>query len=369
MAPVALDASLWDEPTTGIGLYTHELYRALVGQGHEIERWGARRSGERLRRSWNRSTWTLAQLPQLLLEHRPCVYHALSNFNLPLQRVPGVPLVLTVHDVVPLALPETVSFLFRWQFRTWLARSLMVADAVICVSEAARQSVINLFDVDPQKLVVIHHGVDHLQYVAPPDSVTETWLDTLALSNPFVLYAGALDARKNVELLLAACERLFERGLRPTLVLAGQRWFGGRSIERKALELKSRGFDIRLLGYLEAPVFYALMRRAGVFVFPSRLEGFGLPPLEAMALGVPTIVSTAGSLPEVCADGAIHVDPADAAGLAHHLERLLSSEEHRAQWATRGRTRAAGFLWAQTARHTQTIYDAVARPRYGAVLT
>jgi glycosyltransferase involved in cell wall biosynthesis len=355
-APLALDASLEDEPTTGIGLYARELFRALQPL-MPVERWGARKSGEVPRRGSHRSLWTVSELGRLLGERRPRAYHAVSNFNLPWQRVPGVPLVLTVHDLVPVLLPGTVSAAFRWQFRLWLARSLVVAEQVVCVSEVTRRSLVEHFGVAPDKLTVIHHGVDHVHRVAAPDPITLAWLDALGLSPDFLLYAGALDARKNVELVLGACERLFEGGTRPTLVLAGQRWFGSAAIEARVRRLRARGLDVRVLGYLEASVFYALMRRAAVFVFPSRYEGFGLPPLEAMALGVATVISTAGALPEVCGDGAAQVGPDDVEGLAATLARLLADVPARRALAQRGREVAQGYRWEATARQTVQVYD------------
>ncbi|MFZ5446891.1 MAG: glycosyltransferase family 4 protein [Myxococcota bacterium] len=353
---VAFDATLWDEPITGIGLYTRELYGALGRAGLHVERWGARHSGELPRGRRTRTGWTLAELPAWLRERRPALFHAVSNFNLPLQRTPSVPYVLTVHDVVPLVLPETVSTRFRWQFRLWLARSLEVAQQIICVSETAKQSVLERFDVDARKLHVVYHGVDHVDRVARPDETTVKWLDALGLASPWVLYAGALDARKNVELVLRAVERLHDGGQRVTLVLAGQRWFGAGAIEQELLRIKERGVDVRALGYLADPVFYALMKRAGVFVFPSRYEGFGLPPLEAMRLGVPTIVSTAGSLPEICGDGARQVDPDDVDGLAEQLSTWLTRPAEREAWSQRARARAAQFTWAETARQTASLY-------------
>jgi glycosyltransferase involved in cell wall biosynthesis len=359
VSPVAFDATLWDEPITGIGLYTRELYRALGETGLEVQRWGASHTGEAPRGHHNRTAWTLGYLPHWLQTRGPSLFHAVSNFNLPLQRTRGVPYVLTVHDLVPLLLPDTVSARFRWQFRLWLARSLEVAQQVICVSETARKSVLERFAVDPRKLEVVHHGVDHVERVAPPDSTTVKWLDALGLESPWVLYAGALDARKNVELLLRAVERLHDGGQRVTLVLAGQRWFGASRIEQELQRVKERGVDVRMLGYLADPVFYALMKRAGVFVFPSRYEGFGLPPLEAMRLGVPTIISTEGSLPEVCGDGAAQVGPDDVNGLAELLSSWLNSETERARWARKAKARAADFSWSKTARQTASLYSAL----------
>ncbi len=359
MPPVALDATLWDEPITGIGLYTRELFRALGESGLEVQRWGARQSGEAPRGHRNRTAWTLGHLPRWLKARSPSLFHAVSNFNLPLQKSAGVPFVLTVHDLVPLLLPETVSSRFRWQFRLWLARSLEIADQVICVSQTTRASVLAHFAVDPAKLHVVHHGVDHVERVAAPDAITVKWLDALGLEQPWVLYAGALDARKNVELVLRAVEKLHDGGQRVTLVMAGQRWFGSGPIEAELERVRARGVDVRPLGYLADPVFYALMRRAGVFVFPSRYEGFGLPPLEAMRLGVPTIVSTEGSLPEVCGEGAAQVGPDDGQGLAELLSSWLRDSGERERWAAKARSRAAQFSWKAAADATSSVYSRV----------
>lgn len=355
--PIALDASLWDEPITGIALYTRQLFSALGRTGTPVERWGARKSGEVPRAGSSRTGWTLTRVARELDERRPRLFHALSNFNLPLVKVAGVPFVLTVHDLVPLLLPETVSTPFRWQFRLWLSRAVTVAEQIICVSDVARRSLLAHVDVDPAKVTVIHHGVDHVLTVPAPDRTTVAWLDALGLPDPFVLYAGALDARKNVELVLSAVEQLSRQGRRATLVLAGQRWFGSGPIEKQILRLKDAGVDVRVLGYLEDSVFYALMKRAGVFVFPSRYEGFGLPPLEAMRLGVPTVISNAGSLPEVCGDGAWQVGIDDVGGLAEKLERLLGSSSERERLGQAGLARARQFEWATAAAETIAVYD------------
>ena len=120
--------------------------------------------------------------------------------------------------------------------------------------------------------------------------------------------------------------------------------------------LRAQGLDIRTLGYLEAPLFYALMKRAGAVVFPSRYEGFGLPPLEAMRLGVPTVVSTCGALPEVCGDGAEYVHPDDARGLASTLSRLTADATVRAKAIAAAKARAAGFEWKKAAEQTLAVY-------------
>ncbi len=338
---VALDASLLDGKTTGISLYARELSRSLEAAGATVEHWAPDKGS-------SATAFTLGQVPARLESEQPDVFHAVCNFNLPLERPRATRLVLTVHDLIPLLLPDTVSAAYRWQFQLWLSRSVQVADAIICVSETTRRALLEHFRCDEARVHVVHHGVDHVDAVPPPDATSLKWLDALGLGR-FVLYAGALDARKNVELALEACARL-----KVTLVLAGQRWFGSGSIEKRVTQLREEGHDIRPLGYLEAPLFYALMRRAGAFVFPSRYEGFGLPPLEAMRLGVPTLVSTAGALPEICGEGALQLDPVDAEAWADALRATLDDGHALAE---RGKARAAQYTWEKCARGTLAIYE------------
>lgn len=356
---IALDASLWDEPTTGIGLYTRCLAEALGQQGVRVERLGARTSGEAPRGRMGRSAWVLAGLPQVLSRSQARLYHALGNFNLPLQRMPGTAYVLTVHDLIPLLLPDTVSTAFRWQFRVWLARSVRVAHAVVCVSERTREDLVERLPEAAGKAVVVHHGVEHV--LGPRlDSTGEDFLRALALPERYVLYAGSLDRRKNVALVLEALERLQARGQRASLVMVGQSWYGAGPVEARLARMREHGHDIRPLGYQPEPVLYELMRRARVFVFPSLYEGFGLPPLEAMRLGTPAVVSTAGALPEVCGPApAVGVE--DAEGLARALEHLLGSDQEHRRLAGAGLRHAERFTWARAAQQTLAVYEQALR--------
>jgi len=353
---VALDATLWDEPTTGIGLYTRNLARALEDEGVQIRRLGARVSGDDTRGAMSASAYVIGRLPGALQNAEEPLYHGVCNFNLPLTRVPGKRMVLTVHDAIPVLLPDTVSIAYRWQFRLWLARSLRVADRVICDSARTKADLISRFDIASDKVDVVHLGVDHVDSIPPPDAIGQTFLKTLSLPPQFVLYAGALDVRKNIGCLLDAIELLWSRGDKVPLAVMGQSWFGSTPVERRIARMQSNGFEIRMLGYQAPSIFYELMRRATAFVFPSRYEGFGLPPLEAMHLGVPVITSNTGALPETCGDAAVQVDPDNPSALADALIELLKSPEQRAIRAEAGRRWAARYTWKRTARQTIEVY-------------
>jgi len=359
---VALDALLWDEPTTGIGLYTRCLARALEREGVRVRPMGARLSGADPRGRMGKSAYVLARLPAALARAPEPLYHAVGNFNLPLRRPEGKRLVLTVHDLIPEVLPETTSRAYRWQFRIWLGRSLKLADRISCDSEHTRRDLLERHEVDPARVVAVHLGADHVDEVARPDRVGMEYVGALGLPERFAIYAGALDARKNVGAVLDAFERLWREGERVPLVLVGQRWFGSGPVEQRIARLREGGIDLRPLGYQPPELFYELIRRAALLVYPSRYEGFGLPPLEAMRLGVPAVVSNAGSLPEVCGEAAVQVGADDVGALAAAVARLMRSEGERAALAEAGRRRAAGFTWERCARRTVELYRAALTP-------
>ncbi|MBX7100622.1 MAG: glycosyltransferase family 4 protein [Myxococcaceae bacterium] len=360
---LALDASLWDEPTTGIALVTRELFHALVRQGVSAERWGARHSGEAPRRARSRTRWALTELSTLLETRRPDVFHAFGNFNLPLAVRGPTACGLSVHDVIPLTSPAAVSAPFRWQFRLWLSRSAHVARAVVCPTEATRSALLRRFPLEPAKVHVVPHGADHVLRGGALDDTSRAWLDALHLREHFVLYAGALEARKNVELVVRACQALHGGGRALTLVLAGQRWFGAGPAQQAIDEARAHGLDVRTLGYVAEPVLHELMRRAGVFVFPSHDEGFGLPPLEAMRLGTATVVSDIPALREVVGDGALAVPPTEPLTLAAALDRLLGSSSERRALAARGLARASTFTWDAAARAMHAVWQSIADER------
>lgn len=355
---IALDATLSGELTTGIGLYGRMLTRALGHAGVRPIQMGSTYSGDFPRGRMGRTAYVLGRLSSDLLKVRAPVFHALNNYNLPLQRVPGKSFVLTVHDLIPVLFPQTVSRKFRWQFRLWLTRSLQVADQIICVSECTRRDLLNHFPVDGRKLHVVHHGVDHAQLSVEPGLEEQHFLDSLRIQPDFVLYAGSLDVRKNVDLYLEAARRLTfaRRFAQVDWVIVGQSGFGAGPVEKKIAQLQARGVRLRVLGYQPESILYRLMRTARTFVFPSRYEGFGLPPLEAMSLGTPTIISKSGALPEICGDAALQVREDDPGALAQAVASLLESDSLRTHWAGLGTRHASRFTWSVAAEKTLQVY-------------
>jgi glycosyltransferase involved in cell wall biosynthesis len=354
---IALDASLLGGRTTGIGLYTEKLIAALARGGLRDRLLALGGRSSRLprglhhvpARSGSRSAWMIGEVPQLLSSQGVAVFHGMANFLMPLRRPGRTRLVLTVHDLIPLTHPETVSRPFRLQFGAWLSRSLSVTDRVICNSETTRRA---LLDRYPQvSAEVIHHGVDHVpsrDRLAPPGPTDK----------PYFLYVGALDARKNLPALMDAFDLWCDRnpGEGTALALAGSATFGSGPVLEAVERLRRRGRDVRLLGHLPSARLWSLMAGARLLSCPSSYEGFSLPPLEALALGVPVVASDIEAHREVLGDAALLISPDSVEALADAFTRIVSDRLGTESLRKRGLERAAGFTWQQSAEKTEKIY-------------
>jgi glycosyltransferase involved in cell wall biosynthesis len=350
----ALDTSLARAGMTGIGLYTRELARALAA-GSRRERLvffggehAALPGGIPWRRpeTSSRTLWMLGQVPDDLSKVGAGLFHAVANFNLPLRRPQGVGLCLTVHDLIPLTHPGSVSLPYRLQFGAWLSRSLDLADAIICVSEATRSELWSRF---PGVVAgVIHHGVDHLR--ARPHEVHRA----RGKARPYLLYLGSLEARKNVGVLLTAYERLGDRSL--GLTLAGSTGFGAAEILDQVARLRRAGFEVRQIGPVGRAGLPELIREAELLCAPSSAEGFSLPPLEAMALGTPVVASAIAAHTEILGEAARLIPVGDAEALVSELRRVLDDTDLRATLRRAGLVRSKQYTWARAAQQTEDVY-------------
>jgi glycosyltransferase involved in cell wall biosynthesis len=267
----------------------------------------------------------------------------------------GQRLVVTVHDLAFRLFPQMFPPVWRATFRLGLRRAAARADAIIAVSRNTAADLARLTRTDPGRIHVIPLAAS-LPWAANAVDLEAT-LERLKVPQPYILFVGTLEPRKNLVRLVRAYRRAMTRGLSHALVLAGP--LGWRS-ERLQRELKVPGAgEIFLTGRLGARDLDALFRGADAFVYPSVYEGFGLPVLEAMARGVPTIVSSSSALPEVAGDAAIAVDPRSVRALAEAVARVLGDPSERERLSEAGLARAEQFSWERTARATIAVYEGV----------
>jgi glycosyltransferase involved in cell wall biosynthesis len=256
-----------------------------------------------------------------------------------------------IHDLSFRAHPEYFprSIALYMQLLTGLA--IRRANVVIALSEFTRQEVLRFHPAARDKVAVIHPGVG-AEFAPDSDpAVDDEVLASLGVRRPYLLAVGNIHPRKNLARLLAAWEQLCAAGqLVPAMVWAGLgRWESGDLIQR------ARAAGVHLPGFVAPEHLPALYRCAEALAYPSLYEGFGLPPLEAMACGTPVLAANSTSLPEAVGDAAIIVDPADVNALAEGLARVLFDMDLRRELRARGLVRAAGFRWERTARRLLAV--------------
>ena len=270
-----------------------------------------------------------------------------------------VPVVITIHDLSWIRHPQThPSERVRWLDRA-MPSAAERADAILVVSKFTRQEVLTTLGVDARRVHVTHLGVAPAYH--PRNAVeTVTTLQGLGLIHGgYVLTVGTREPRKNLPHILEAYAALPAAiRARYPLVVAGARGWFGCALERRLRWLASSG-QIRFLGHVSNGDLAMLYAGAATFVFPSLYEGFGLPPLEAMASGVPVLVSDRASLPEIIGDAGLLLDPDRPDLTATLLATVLDDAPSRADMAARGLRRAADFTWQACARATLDVYRRV----------
>jgi len=293
--------------------------------------------------------------------------------HIPLNRVPLLmirPYVVTVHDMVNLFYDEQKPaaahmYLRRFRFR----RGLTHASRVIAVSEATKRDVENLLGVPPGRITRVYNAPDPGFLGRDPAAGEEERrriMERYQIDRPFLLYAGAIRHHKNIPRLVEAFAVLREQlAAHPVygdlrLVIIGDTISQYPAVRQAVLKSKME-HAVRFLGFVPFETLRCFYEAAAAFVFPSRHEGFGLPPLEAMACGTPVVTSNVSSLPEVAGDAAMFVNPGNVFDIARGIRDVLTDEPLRAELIRRGRVQAARFSWERSARQVLEIYRDVAR--------
>lgn len=265
-------------------------------------------------------------------------------------------LVVTVHDLSPVVLPEYYDLRRRlWHWSVGFRRTLQRADAIIAVSEFTKQQLVDVLGLPASKITVVYQGVDVKRFHPHlPEPYVRDVRNRYGLPGEYVFYCGTLEPRKNVERLIAAWERMEHR---LPLVIAGKPGWKYRSIFNRA-KRSSRSRQIQFLGFVAEADKPALYKLAAVTAFPSLYEGFGLPVLESMAVGTPVVTSQVASLPEVCGAAGILVDPYDEVSIATGLDTVVGDRTLRTALAAEGLLRAKQFSWDNTAAQTLAVLTA-----------
>lgn len=373
---IVLDARWIFEELSGIGLYTRQLISNLVEIDQDNEYVLLFDDGELLEReeretgSGEAANFTSEMLSYsvfspasqlrmcgLLRRLKADVFHS-PNYMIPFAAFPRrrcgcTACITTIHDLIPLLFPEytprALKTRFYPVFKSVMRQSVARADAVIVPSESTRRDVLeHLLPASQERmnLRVVYQGVSP-EY-RPSDEVQR--------EARTILYVGRFDPYKNVGKVIEAYAALRKRGLEAKLRIIGSDDLRYPQARELAVGL---GIDAEIdwCGYVDGDALLDAYRRAGVFVLPSRYEGFGLPVLEAMACGAPVVCGNRSSLPEVVGDAAITVDPDDVDAIAAAVESVITDEDRAKRMSGEGLERARIFSWRKTARNTLRVYE------------
>jgi glycosyltransferase involved in cell wall biosynthesis len=360
---VAINAWFADQPTTGSGQYISRLLprlKALAPEwqfeaiGPDVSSATYRLLGENLYKTWFEQVVFArrARRTGAHLAHVPYWASPMRN---------SCPTAVTIHDLIPLILPQ---YRKGWRVRAYtrlVSTSARRADQVITVSEASKRDIVEFLRLPPNRVYVTYEAAAPEYQPQAAETVAEV-RRRLELPPRYVLYFGGFDWRKNLETVVEAFARLAAQAPDAALVIAGHLPERDTEFTPDPCRLaREAGVEARtcFIGWVEEADKPPLYAGAEAMVFPSRYEGFGLPPLEAMACGTPVIASNTGSLPEIIADGGLLHSPGDHANIAESLLALWRNAELRQSLASRARARAAQFSWERTAAETLAVYEKV----------
>jgi glycosyltransferase involved in cell wall biosynthesis len=303
------------------------------------------------------SLWVQAELPRWLAQDQVDVYWG-TEYPLPLGAPRQTRLVLTMHDLVHVLYPETMSTLNLALSNLLLARSVARADAIVTISDSTRIDLQRLMRPRTRLVRVIPLGVNGAFSARDQEQARTRVEQRYPGLSPYVLTVGTFEPRKNVGTLVRAFQSIAAR-IPHRLAIAGG---GGWKHEPLLSEIERGGLGerVRRLGYVPDDALPDLYAGADAFVFPSLYEGFGLPPLEALASGVPVVCSNASSLPEVVGDAAVLVDPREPESIAAGLLRVLEDPALRRSLVASGLERASQLTWDRAAAALQDVFDEVA---------
>jgi len=373
---IGLDGLPLTQLKTGVGTYTFELARALAAQAPQDDfqlvspkLFDLAASGDGvplfpnlslvysrpnlLERRW----WSLG-MPSYIRRNSIALFHG-TNFEVPLRG--KCPTVVTIHDLSLLLHSNTHEPRAVLRGRVRLPRMARRATMVITDSDAVRREVCEHLRIEPEKVIAIPLA-PRAEFAPISPDVTVEVRKRLGIEEEFVLFAGTMEPRKNLLTLIRAFEEVLRSSeLRPQLVVAGKvGWKQNEVIQN--LESSEFSDRIRLAGYVSDADLCALYSSCRAFVYPSFYEGFGLPPLEAMACGAPVIAT---AVPSVIASGARVISATDTHELSRNLVELLSDARARESASDAGLKHASKFSWEQTAMLTREVYnEALARSAF-----
>ena len=364
LSTTTIEPALTNGKIDGIGVYTRALLEGLPQHGCHVTGFSYPTMlddrthfthGRTMNRSYPASTLLDILTPTTLRKKMPVdVFHATDYRIIRMD----CPVVATLHDAIPLKYPHWCSPRLRHLKNVLLKRSAGNADHVIAVSEYAVTELVECFGIDDRNITVVHNGIGSEWSVTPEQSSVNKTLVEYGLREGYYLFVGTLQPRKNVERILEAYLHL-PPAIRSDrqLVIVGHAGWQCEELINRIFVATQQGENVVWLSNLnDMTQLRDLYAAAGVFVFPSLYEGFGIPIVEAFASGLPVITSNSTSLPEVSQGAALEIDPCSVSEINAAMLALVQDDALRARCIVAGRKRAKTLTWEATVERTADVY-------------
>lgn len=360
-----------DRQRTGIDNYLYNIILEMIEAGHssDISLIHYKKTDDEIYKKIN--DVIIPSLPLKLTTHWGMskaikkaeidVFHLPSHWHTqisPFFLNSSVKKVVTVHDIIPLFFQENLPPEYKyWGPTLKLIRNRI--DCVITDSENTKNDCIEYLKIPEEKIEVIYLAADkRYKYMKNKNELRNELKLKYSIQDPFILYVGTVESRKNVSLLIKSFYKLKKQGINHKLVLIGVHGFGSAEIVELVKNL-SMSKEVIFTGYVSDEDLVKFYNTADLFVYPSLYEGFGLTPLEAMACGCPVVSSNTSSLPEVVGNAGVLVDPHDSDALTSEIHSLLTNNDLKKELSKKSLERAKIFNWKKTAEETWKVYENV----------
>jgi len=305
---------------------------------------------------WDQFTFPkIARGRSVDLIHQPC-------FSAPLMF--RGPVVVTIHDIISILFPQNIPFASRMFYSKWMPFSYAKAKKIISISESTKRDIVRVLKISPDKITVIHNGFDaKLQQKLSNDKIDQV-KKKYDLPQDYLLHIGTLEPRKNLDFLIDVFFEAIKdkKNSNLALVITGKKGWYYEGLFEKVAKLKLQG-KVIFTGYIDEEDKGALYQGARIFTFPSLYEGFGLPPLEAMASGTPVISSNTSSMPEVIGEAGILISPKQKSAWVEAISRVNRDEKLYYEMKKKNEQQVSKFDWERTAKQTIDVYEQAMRNR------
>ncbi|MFL0267132.1 glycosyltransferase family 4 protein [Candidatus Clostridium radicumherbarum] len=354
---------------TGIGTYTDKLLRYLLKQDKE-NYYHIYWSGENYTEFQNNNTKVIMAskkhhrffeqnyFPHNLKDEQMDIFHVPQN-GIGLSENISCKRIVTIHDLIPYIMPETVGKGYLLKFLKEVPKVLDMSDGILTVSEWSKRDILRFFPIDEKKVFVTPLAADSKYVPLNKDYCKKLLSSVYNITKPFILYIGGFSARKNVKALITSFSKIYEEfNSDINLVIVGEKRDEGQLLNEFSCNLHAAS-KIIFTGFVPEAHLPILYSACEVFVYPSLYEGFGLPPLEAMSCGAPVITSNLTSIPEVIKDAGILINPYVEGELSEAIIKLVNNDELKKEYSEKALIRAKDFSWLKTAEKTLEAYKAV----------